>query len=92
MDHKEKEVASLVAANNNETKIELPVSSKMLSSCEEFQMPEYVPSAEATKLPIISLQPGGSEQGQQAIGNGSGSKKRRKNKKKANKKSRLESP
>lgn len=88
LDHKDKEVVGPVAANNNETKVELPESSRMLSSCQEFQMSKQESSPEATKLPNVSLQPGS----ELLIGDGSSSKKRRKNKKKANKKPRLESP
>ncbi|RDX94786.1 Double-stranded RNA-binding protein 4, partial [Mucuna pruriens] len=86
LDHNDTEVAGTVADNNIETKVEFPESSKMLSTCQEFQTPKQESSPEATK---VSLQPGSADSIEDG---GSSSKKRRKNKKKGNKKSRLESP
>ncbi|XP_061370239.1 double-stranded RNA-binding protein 4-like isoform X2 [Gastrolobium bilobum] len=85
LDRKDKEVAGLVVAAINEAKIELPVPSEVLSSCQE--LPKHGSSFEATELPIVPYQPCS----EQLIGDSSSLKKRRKNKKKANKKSRLES-
>ncbi|XP_027337527.1 double-stranded RNA-binding protein 4-like [Abrus precatorius] len=125
--HKDKEVSSLVAANNNETNIALHAPPPtVLSLFPESQMSEHIPSLEATvtELPNMNLHPGlerpvahvshpesqmpnhrlsveatiteipnlnfhpGLEQ---SIGNASGSKKKRKNKKKAKKRPQLES-
>ncbi|RYR18389.1 hypothetical protein Ahy_B03g063009 isoform C [Arachis hypogaea] len=91
-DHKDKEVP--MATNNGEKRIDVvPASSNMLSSSQELQMPIHVPCVEGPFPPkSSSLQPVGSELGQLAASDSSNSgSKRRKNKKKANKKARLES-
>ncbi|XP_057748455.1 double-stranded RNA-binding protein 4-like isoform X1 [Arachis stenosperma] len=91
-DHKDKEVP--MATNNGEKRIDVvPASSNMLSSSQELQMPIHVPCVEGPCPPkSSSLQPGGSELGQLAASDASNSgSKRRKNKKKANKRARLES-
>ncbi|RYR18388.1 hypothetical protein Ahy_B03g063009 isoform B [Arachis hypogaea] len=92
IDHKDKEVP--MATNNGEKRIDVvPASSNMLSSSQELQMPIHVPCVEGPFPPkSSSLQPVGSELGQLAASDSSNSgSKRRKNKKKANKKARLES-
>ncbi|CAJ1970834.1 unnamed protein product [Sphenostylis stenocarpa] len=83
LDHKDTVNAGSVA-DNNEVKVDYPESSKVHSTCQEFQLPKQESSLQTTN----SLKPGSTH----SIENDSSSKKRRKNKKKANKKSRLESP
>ncbi|MED6121521.1 hypothetical protein PIB30_030950 [Stylosanthes scabra] len=90
-DCKNKEISTLMA---DETRIDVPASSNMLSSSQEFQVTIGAPYPEGPVPPNLSLQPGGSELGQLATGdssNSSSSSKRRKNKRKANKRARLES-
>ncbi|MED6207289.1 hypothetical protein PIB30_034388 [Stylosanthes scabra] len=89
-DQKDKEVPSLMAANNDETRIDVPASSNVLSSSREFQMAIHAPYPEGPFPTNFPLQPGVSELGQLATGSNSSSK-RRKNRKKANKRARLES-
>ncbi|KAK7300699.1 hypothetical protein RJT34_11547 [Clitoria ternatea] len=89
--HKDVGVADCVVDNNyyvNE--VEDPESSRMFSMCQEMQIPEQNPSPEVTTVASLSVLPqSGSAH---SIDDGSSSKKRGKNKKKPNKKSRLESP
>ncbi|KAL2317233.1 hypothetical protein Fmac_031109 [Flemingia macrophylla] len=82
LDHNDTRVANSVSDNNVAT-VEVPESSKMPSTSQEFQMPKQEPPLEAIN---VSLQPGS----ENSIDDGSSSKKRRKNRKKANKKARLE--
>ncbi|KAK7300700.1 hypothetical protein RJT34_11548 [Clitoria ternatea] len=67
-------IVGSVAGNNDQTKIELPKSSRMVSSCQEFQMPKRGSSREGTKFSNVSLQPCSAL----PIGDGSNLKKRRK--------------
>ncbi|XP_020996531.1 uncharacterized protein LOC107485488 [Arachis duranensis] len=91
-DHKDKEVP--MTTNNGEKRIDIvPASFNTFSSSQELHMPTHVPCAKGPFPPkSFSLQPGGSELGQLATGDTSSSgSKRQKNKKKSNKRARLES-
>lgn len=71
-------------SDNSEVKVDYSEPSKNHSTCQTFQIPKQESSLQAT----LPLQPGSAL----SIDNDLSPKRRRKNKKKANKKSRLESP
>lgn len=77
-------VVSGSVADNSEVKVDYPESSEIQSTCQTFQIPKQESSLQAT-LPLL---PGSAH----SIDDGVSSKRRRKSKKRANKKSRLESP